>query len=60
MQLRRFLTRECLLGQEWWNYPNNHYLWHIKEKKRTKYWPTLAVKSTEESGKVEAYKTRGS
>jgi hypothetical protein len=60
MQPGRFLTRECLLGREWWNCPNNHCPWHVEEKKRTKYWPTPAVESTEESGKVEAHRTRGS
>jgi len=37
MELRRFLTEKCLNGQEWWNCILNTYLWHIKEKKRTKY-----------------------
>ena len=32
----------------------------MEEKKRTKYWPILAVKLTEELGKVKAYKTKGS
>jgi len=38
MELGRFLTEECLNGQEWWNCILSTCLWHIEIKKRTKYW----------------------
>ena len=39
IQLRKFLTQKCLQGQKQWNYLENHYPWHIEEKKRTYYQP---------------------
>jgi hypothetical protein len=61
MQPGRFLTEECLMGREWWNCPNNHCPWHVEEKKRMHHWPgPIRSTSPEESGKVEAHRTRGS
>ena len=37
LELGRFLDKKCLRGQEWWEYINNHYLWHIIEKKFIRY-----------------------
>ena len=39
IELGRFLTKECLNGQKWWNYMASTYLQHIKIKKITKYQP---------------------
>ena len=35
----RFLIEECLDRQQWWDCLENICLWHIKNKKQTKYWP---------------------
>jgi Retrotransposon gag protein/Zinc knuckle len=64
LQPGRFLTEECLEGREWWECPENTCPWHIEDKKRTKYWPKVdqvpTRSSSQQSGKGEAHRTRGS
>ena len=61
MQPGKFLIKEYLIGQEWWNYLNNYYLWHVEEKKQIYYQLGLkGLASLKELKKVEAYRTKKS
>ena len=62
MEPGRFLIEVCLRGQQWWEYPKNSCPQHVQEKINKKYWPKIKqeINDDEESGKEEAYRTKGS